>query len=103
MFQGWIAFNPKVILSGSERYLVSVHELGHLLGLRHDPNVSSVMYFVRVDGPVFLDSADLASLGAHHTLRGAPMSRGLSRPQVPGIPDPDLLRFFTVYRPPDGR
>jgi hypothetical protein len=68
-FQGWIAFNPKVSLPASELFLTAVHELGHMLGLPHSSNASSVMYFLALDGPVFLDSADLAALAARHRLR----------------------------------
>ena len=68
-FQGWIAFNPKVSLPADELFLAAVHELGHLLGLPHSSNASSVMYFLALDGPVFLDRADLAALSARHRLR----------------------------------
>jgi len=70
VFQGWIAFNPKVSLAADELYLTAIHEVGHLLGLRHSTNASSIMYFLALDGPVFLDSADLALLAARHNLRG---------------------------------
>jgi hypothetical protein len=68
-FQGWIAFNPSVSLPANELFLTAVHELGHLLGLPHSANASSVMYFLALDGPVFLDSADLGALAARHRLR----------------------------------
>jgi len=70
-FQGWIAFNPKVSLPADDLFLTAVHELGHLLGLPHSSNPSSAMYFLTLDGPVFLDSADLAALAARHRLRAA--------------------------------
>jgi hypothetical protein len=70
-YQGWIAFNPRVSLPADELFLTAVHELGHLLGLPHSSNASSVMYFLALDGPVFLDSADLAALAARHRLRAA--------------------------------
>jgi len=68
-YQGWIAFNPRVSLPADELFLTAVHELGHLLGLQHSSNASSVMYFLALDGPVFLDSADLTALAARHRLR----------------------------------
>ena len=68
-FQGWIAFNPRASLSANELFLTAVHELGHMLGLSHTENASSVMYFLRLDGPAFLDDADLAALATRHKLR----------------------------------
>ncbi len=68
-YQGWIAFNPRVSLPADELFLTAVHEVGHLLGLPHSSNASSAMYFLALDGPVFLDSADLAALAVRHRLR----------------------------------
>jgi predicted Zn-dependent protease len=68
-FQGWIAFNPKMTLPANELFTTAVHEIGHLLGLPHSANPSSVMYFFYLDGPVCLDSADISYLTAHHKLR----------------------------------
>jgi hypothetical protein len=71
-FQGWIAFNPKPVLTPSERYTIAVHEVGHMLGLPHNPSARSVMYYLSLDGVLLLDSADLAALSARHKLRVAP-------------------------------
>jgi hypothetical protein len=37
--------------------------------LPHSTNPSSVMYFLQLDGPVCLDSADISALTARHKLR----------------------------------
>jgi len=68
-FRGLIAVNPQVDMNASELYLLAVHELGHLLGLRHNPNARSVMYFLCLEGPVLLDESDLAALALRHQLR----------------------------------
>ena len=68
-FQGWVAFNPKVVLSEDDQYLVSVHELGHLFGLSHNPSPRSIMFFLGVPGPFWLDAADISALAARHKLR----------------------------------
>jgi hypothetical protein len=70
-YQGWIAFNPKLRMPPDELFLTAVHELGHMLGLPHSSNPSSVMYFLNVDGAVFLDEADLALLSTHYRLRAS--------------------------------
>jgi matrixin len=68
-FEGLIAFNPGVRLTEREVFLVSVHEIGHLLGLRHNPDGGSVMYFLELDGDPALDAADVEVLAAGHRLR----------------------------------
>ena len=68
-FQGWIAFNPNLQLSRSELYLTAVHELGHMLGLKHNPNARSVMYYLDLEGQEYLDASDLALLARRHKLR----------------------------------
>jgi hypothetical protein len=75
-FQGWIAFNPVSRLTEHEMFLVSVHEIGHLLGLPHNPNGSSVMYFLKLDESVSLDSADLDALADRHKLRTGIFEKG---------------------------
>ena len=68
-FQGWIVFNPAVPLSPTELYRISVHEIGHMLGLRHNPNTLSLMYGLDLDCSESLDAVDLAALASHHKLR----------------------------------
>lgn len=68
-FQGWIAFNPRFKLTEKEMFLDSVHEIGHLLGLRHNPSDHSVMFYFGVDKVASLDAADLDALAAQHNLR----------------------------------
>jgi len=68
-FQGWIAFNAKAPLTRDELFLTAVHELGHLLGLPHNPDTASVMYYTNREGPSLLDAADLLSLSTRHRLR----------------------------------
>jgi hypothetical protein len=68
-FEGWIRFNAAVRLTKTELYYYSVHEIGHLLGLEHNPSHWSVMYFEDTSGPERLDAMDLEALGKTHTLR----------------------------------
>ena len=70
-FQGWVAFNPRMKLSREEMYLDSVHEIGHLLGLQHNPNDSSVMFYFGLGKMVSLDAHDLRSLASRHQLRAS--------------------------------
>lgn len=69
VFQGWIAFNPKISLPQDDQFLVAIHELGHMFGLTHNPSAWSVMYYLHLDGPLLLEPADLTALAAHHKLR----------------------------------
>ena len=68
-FRGWIAFNPRISLPANEQFFVAVHELGHLLGLSHNPSASSIMFYLNVEEPFVLDKADLRALAARHKLR----------------------------------
>jgi hypothetical protein len=83
-FQGWIAFNPKVRLNRTELYLTAVHEIGHMLGLKHNPSAHSVMYYLDLEGQEYLDSSDLALLSSRHKMRSN------VRPRIPVIRDEDL-------------
>ncbi len=75
-FQGSIAFNPCLNPTEREMFVVSVHEIGHLLGLPHNPSGSSVMFFLELDDPVFLDVADLNALAGRHKLRAGIFGNG---------------------------
>jgi len=68
-FDGWIAFNPGQTLSEMELYRISLHEIGHVLGLQHSSNAKSVMYGFNLDDQDWLDLTDLAALAEHHKLR----------------------------------
>ena len=68
-FQGWIAFNPAVKLSPAESYRISVHEIGHMMGLKHNSNTRSLMYDFDLECSEELDSTDLRALRARHKLR----------------------------------
>ncbi|MBV8073081.1 MAG: matrixin family metalloprotease [Acidobacteriaceae bacterium] len=68
-FQGWIAFDAHAPLSKFEMYVTAVHEIGHLLGLKHNPDASSIMYFLDLEGPEVVDHQDILSLASRHLLR----------------------------------
>jgi hypothetical protein len=72
-FQGWIAFDPRAPLTKAEMYLTSVHEIGHMLGLKHNSSPKSVMYYIDLEGPEVLDDRDVKELAIHHKLRVTPV------------------------------
>lgn len=76
-FQGKIAVSPGVgtEMSSAAIYGAAVHELGHMLGLKHNANIRSVMYFLDLEGTEVLDSKDISDC-AHHQLRPAVFSAG---------------------------
>jgi len=82
-FQGWIVFNPAVPLSRTELYRISVHEIGHMLGLRHSSNTLSLMYGLDLDCSESLDAQDLAALAAHHKLRITSLTQPVKLGKLP--------------------
>lgn len=69
-FEGWIAFNPRFKLSKDGMFFDSVHEIGHVFGLEHSADESSIMYaFGDEDRSVWLDADDLDELAVRHALR----------------------------------
>lgn len=70
-FRGKIAVNGGVAreMSNAEIYATAVHELGHMLGLKHNPSSHSVMFFLDVDGSDVLDGEDILELSRRHELR----------------------------------
>ena len=80
----WADFRGKIAVSrvaakemnDDELYATAVHEIGHLLGLKHNANIHSVMYFLDVDSTDVLDRKDILNLSRHHELRPAILANG---------------------------
>ncbi|MGH9647029.1 MAG: matrixin family metalloprotease [Bryobacteraceae bacterium] len=81
-FDGCIAFNPGQTLNPAELYQISLHEIGHMLGLPHSSNANSVMYSFNLEGQEWLDLADLTALAEHHKLRIAPPDKPVRLPEA---------------------
>jgi hypothetical protein len=97
-FQGWIAFNPKAPLTREELFFTAVHEVGHLLGLSHNPDLASVMYYTNREGSNVLDAADLLSLSTRHKLRVASPAPLSVAPRLPGEQPVEAVNFFRRHR-----
>jgi hypothetical protein len=82
-FQGLVAFNPMLASTPGEMFRDSVHEIGHLFGLRHNPDISSVMFFFDFGQDASLEITDLKALAAMHRLRRGILER---ESQDGGIP-----------------
>jgi Matrixin len=89
-FHGLIEFNAALTLTETETYYYSVHEIGHLLGLKHNPSHRSVMYFDDARGPERLDSTDLIALATIHKLRIGSTRRAIYLQQSVWNHVPDL-------------
>jgi Matrixin len=51
-----------------EAVAIWIHEIGHLLGLRHNPSAASLMFYIVYATNEF-DSADLRALASLHSFR----------------------------------
>jgi len=72
-FRGKIAVSSVAAkgMNSGEIYAAAIHEIGHMLGLKHNANIHSVMYFLDVEGSEVLDSRDISDLSRRHELRPA--------------------------------
>jgi hypothetical protein len=86
-FQGWVAFNPTLASTPGEMFRDSVHEIGHLFGLHHNPDISSVMFFSDFGQDASLEIADLKALAAIHRLRPGILERESQDGGIPILTD----------------
>ena len=66
---GSIVFASAGELTARELWFTAFHEIGHLLGLQHNANPHSVMYWIDFRGDEVLDVSDMRALSAAHALR----------------------------------
>ena len=86
-FHGWIAFNPNCRERDVDMYLVAIHEIGHMMGLQHNSDLDSIMFFLNPRDPPLLDATDLTALKKRHKLREAVSAHADTAHRV----TPDLL------------
>ena len=79
-FQGWIAVDPRAssYLADDEATAIWIHEIGHLLGLKHNPSPRSIMFGIDVDGSSKLHSQDLRAIASEHALRPVGLSASIA-------------------------
>ena len=89
-FRGKIAVSPEEAeaMTCAEIYAAAVHELGHMLGLKHNASSRSIMYFLNVNGTEVLDRKDILDLSSRHRLRATVASAGFPMIQIVGIAEP---------------
>jgi hypothetical protein len=94
-FRGEIAVSAGAAkeMSSGEMYGTAVHELGHMLGLKHNPSSQSVMYFLNVNGTEALDREDILNLSARHKLSASVVPTGIPpiRVVLAAVPMPSGL------------
>jgi len=101
-----LLFNPDIAWSttgnpwAGDLESVAVHELGHVLGLDHQPDIAnSVMYPYIGDGDIYrtLDQDDIDGIRAIYP--------GIGNPGIPPTPQPDLLfvENLAVTHPQSGQ
>jgi Matrixin len=93
-FRGEIAVSPKAAtaMSSDEMYGAAVHELGHMLGLKHNASSRSVMYFLNVNGTEVLDGKDILDLSSHHKLCANSGQLAQTSVRVPPLSQVETLR-----------
>jgi hypothetical protein len=78
-FQGEITVSQAAAkeMNNAEIYATAVHEIGHILGLKHNESSRSVMYFLNLNGTAVLDGKDIRELSRRHKLRPKVLEKSL--------------------------